>query len=58
MDHRGQSPIINPVLMGSVMIDGSGSHDGCWIVLIEDSYMRSMSIAPVSTHENRLRLDS
>ena len=49
MDHGGQSPIINPVLMGRVMIDGSGSHDYCWIVLIQDSYMRSMSIAPVST---------
>ena len=39
------------------MIDGSESHDCCWIVLIEDSYMRSMSIAPVSTDENRIRLE-
>ena len=49
--------MINPVFMGRVMIDGSGSDVGCWIVTIEASYMLSSSSARVSNDKIGIHLE-
>ncbi len=43
--------------MGRVMIDGSGSDVGCWIVTIEASYMLSSSSARVSNDKIGIHLE-